>query len=285
MTTSSAEGNDTTGAGTDSTGAGTDLAQTDAAVPASTLSGAAPPAPRRHGRRRALLIGLPVLAVVLATIFVVLAVRAHDQAELSQIRASGLPTSVPTTTANLMQLAPVRPKRAPDFTLTDQNGHTLSLESFRGHGVVLEFMDTHCVDICPIVSQEFVDAYRDLGPAAARTTFVAVNVNVYHRSVSDVASYSDEHDLDSIASWHFFTGPPGILRSVWRDYGVEVQAPSPNADVIHTSLVLFIDPAGHERFLAEPMADHTTKGVAYLPAGTIATWGQGIALVARDLSR
>jgi cytochrome oxidase Cu insertion factor (SCO1/SenC/PrrC family) len=48
----------------------------------------------------------------------------------------------------------------------DQNGHRLSLASFRGRAVVLEFMDPHCVDICPIVSQEFVDAYDDLGKAA-----------------------------------------------------------------------------------------------------------------------
>jgi len=32
------------------------------------------------------------------------------------------------------------------------------------------------------------------------------------------------------------------------------------------------------------MADHTSGGTAYLPAGQIAAWGRGIALVARTLS-
>ena len=67
-------------------------------------------------------------------------------------------------------------------------------------------------------------------------------------------------------------------------YGVEVQAPSPDADIVHTSAVYFIGPGGTERYLAEPMADHTSSGAAYLPAGRIAASGRGIAQVARTLS-
>lgn len=33
------------------------------------------------------------------------------------------------------------------------------------------------------------------------------------------------------------------------------------------------------------MADYTAKGNAYLPAGPLAEWGQGIALVIRQLAR
>lgn len=62
-----------------------------------------------------------------------------------------------------MQLSPVPVTRAPGFTLTDQDGQAMSLASLRGRAVVLEFMDPHCTDICPIVSREFIDAYRDLG--------------------------------------------------------------------------------------------------------------------------
>lgn len=63
-----------------------------------------------------------------------------------------------------------------------------------------------------------------------------------------------------------------------------VDAPGPNADVIHSSLVYFIDPRGLERFLASPMVDHTASGRSYLPTGPLASWGRGIALVARQLA-
>jgi len=71
---------------------------------------------------------------------------------------------------------------------------------------------------------------------------------------------------------------------VWRAYGIGVSAPSRNADIVHTSEVVFIDPGGRERYIAAPMVDHTAKGKAYLPAGPLAEWGRGIALVTRQLA-
>jgi len=182
-----------------------------------------------------------------------------------------------------MALSPVPNKPAPNFTLTDQNGHTMSLAFFKGHAVVLEFMDPHCVDICPIVSQEFVDASHDLGATAPRVVFLAVNVNIRYSSVSAVQTYSREHRLDTIPTWHFFTGASRILQSVWRSYGVAVEVPHPNADIVHTSIVYFIDSEGRERFIAVPSDNHTEAGTAFLPPNQLVAWGQGIAIVARQL--
>jgi cytochrome oxidase Cu insertion factor (SCO1/SenC/PrrC family) len=198
-------------------------------------------------------------------------------------RATGLPPAVPTSVATLMGLSPVPVKAAPSFTLVDQHGTTMSLAAFKGHPVVLEFMDPNCVDICPIVSQEFIDAYRDLGSAGPGVVFLGVNVNAYHSDVASVKAYSDAHDLSSVSSWHFLTGGASTLESVWHDYGVTVSAPSPTADVIHTSVLYFIDAAGQERYVAFPMADHAADGSSYLPAGPTASWGKGIALVAESL--
>ena len=146
-------------------------------------------------------------------------------------------------------------------------------------------MDPHCTDICPIVSREFIDAYHDLGSAASRVVFIAVNVNAYHHQVADVAAFSREQQLNTIPSWHFLTGPVASLQAVWNAYDVYVQAPNPNADIVHTSVVYFIDPSGKERFAASPMVDHTTNGTAYLPLAQQAAWGRGIALIARQLAR
>ena len=63
-----------------------------------------------------------------------------------------------------------------------------------------------------------------------------------------------------------------------------VEAPGPDADVIHSSVMYFIDPHGRERFLASPTADHTARRSSYLPAGQLSARGQGIALVARQLA-
>jgi cytochrome oxidase Cu insertion factor (SCO1/SenC/PrrC family) len=224
------------------------------------------------------------IAVLLIGAFAYLAVHHHDEQNgLSSVEATSI-VGVSTSLANEMALSALPASSAPNFTLIDQNGHTLSLASFKGRAVVLEFMDPHCTDICPLVSQEFVDAYHDLGKATSRVAFVAVNVNQYHRKVAAMARFSNAHQLDAIPSWHFFTGSVHALKTVWSDYGIEVTAPNPNADIIHTSVAYFIDPNGQERYLAMPVDDHTAKGGAYLPSGSLTSWGRGIARVSSSLT-
>ena len=244
--------------------------------------------PRRRGSLPRLLLLASVLTVLLAAVVAIPAYlvhqRNHTALAAQQARVSGIPASVSTSLANLMVLNPLPADRAPGFTLTDQNGHTLSLASLRGKVVVLQFMDPHCTDICPIVSAEFVKAYHDLGPLASKVVFAAVNVNTYHARVQDMARYTRAQALNTIPSWHFFTGPVPALKSVWRGYNIQVYAPNANADVQHTSAVYFIDPQGRERFLASPEVDHTKSGTSYLPASQQIAWGHGIALVARQLA-
>ena len=240
--------------------------------------------PRPRFRRSTALLTIAAMlgGIAFATVFALVVTRLSARNLLP--RPSGIPASVSTSLANLMQLSPVPHVAAPGFTLTSQSGRPVSLASFRGRTVVLTFMDSHCTDICPLVSREFIDARRDLGSAARRVVFVAVNVNPFHRRVSDVASYSSAQRLDSIGSWYFVTGSLKSLEAVWRNYQIFVRAPSKNADVIHTSLIYFIGPNGQERYVVAPMVDHTSNGVAYLPAGQLADWGRGIALVARAIT-
>jgi protein SCO1 len=239
-------------------------------------------------RKRRAVITLTLVAALLVAVNVYVAYMISGQNKASSgtvPRPSGIPANVSTPLANMMELSPLGGTRAPGFALTDQRGRTVTLTALRGKVVVLEFMDPHCTDICPIVSQEFTDAYRDLGPAASNVVFAAINVNRYHATVRDMAAYSAAHGLTAIPGWHFLTGRLPALRNAWRDYHITVQAPSPNADIIHTSAVYFIDPGGRERFVAAPMADHTASGTAYLPLSEIANWSRGIAVLARDLAR
>jgi cytochrome oxidase Cu insertion factor (SCO1/SenC/PrrC family) len=239
------------------------------------------PEGRRWGRGTLALLLLAVLVVALgAADLVVYHARSDQPADL---RVSGIPPSVPTSLANLMSLSPVPASPSPNFELADQAGHTVSLSGFRGHPVVLEFIDSHCTDICPIVSQEFVAAAKELGPASG-TVFVGVNVNQYHNQIGDVVQFSQAQHLTTIPTWHFVTGPVGALRQVWSDYHVAVEAPSPNADIIHTSVLYFIDPNGNERYIATPEVDHTANGTVYEPANLLTAWAHGIALVASSLA-
>jgi cytochrome oxidase Cu insertion factor (SCO1/SenC/PrrC family) len=179
--------------------------------------------------------------------------------------------------AELMGLTRLGGQRAPGFSLVDQEGRRVSLASLERRAVVLNFFDSECTDVCPLVSEELVDAARDLGPAAADVTFVAVNVDAAHASVADVARFSAEHGLSALPHWYFLTGPPSRLRAVWNAYGEKVQVDPRTKSVLHSSIMDFLAPGGALRYQATPFANERPDGTGWLPAGTLAQWGQGIA--------
>ena len=257
-------------------------------ISAGTASG---PAHRRGPKPLllALLLALLATLVVASAAFAVLAVR-HRGTTSGVVpaleRPSGIPSNVPTLLANLMSLSPTPTQTAPGFTLADQHGTSFSLSSFRGRPVVLTFMDPRCVTLCPIVSQEFVDAEHELARTHTHAVFVAVNVNRHALGVATVAAFTEEHQLNTVPTWHFGTGTLATLRHIWSVYDIEVETRIVHGQwtVVHSSLVYFIGPNGNERYLASPFDHRTKSGTAYLPADQLGSWARGIALVARDLS-
>ena len=231
------------------------------------------------------LIVVLVVVIIIAGGFVVMTARHRLDTSNNLIRPAGLPPTISTQLASVMALSPILRTAAPGIRLTDQRDRPVSLASFVGRAVVLVFMDPHCVDICPIVSQELIDANRDLETSSSHVVFIAVNVNKYQTSVAAVDTFSREHQLNSIKSWHFLTGAPHSLQSIWAAYGVTVLSPSPKDDVIHSSYIFFIDAQGRERYLANPTDLHTSSGRAYLPSSSLTQWGLGIALVVKSLLR
>lgn len=224
---------------------------------------------RRPGRRLQIVLAL-VLAVALGT---------GGGLYLASRGSSG-PSAA---TVALMGLSQLPPTPAPDFSLTDQNGQTRTMASFRGRVVVLYFMDDKCTDICPVVGQEFINAQKLLGAQASKVAFVGINVNPNHTSVDDVRAFDAANGLDHLSTWSYVTGTPAQLQQVWNAYGITVQVDPTTKAVIHTSTMTFIDPGGVEQQVAFPAATAPPGDFTTLPDGQLGGWSQGIADVVTKL--
>jgi cytochrome oxidase Cu insertion factor (SCO1/SenC/PrrC family)/thiol-disulfide isomerase/thioredoxin len=134
---------------------------------------------------------------------------------------------------------------APGFTLTNQFGQSVSLQSLRGKAVVLAFTDSECTTICPLTTASMVQAMHMLGPAAKDVALVGIDANPTATSVQDVYTYSKAHGI--LHRWQFLTGSLAQLHSVWRAYHIEVAIIHGNID--HTPALYLIDPQGRERYL------------------------------------
>jgi cytochrome oxidase Cu insertion factor (SCO1/SenC/PrrC family)/thiol-disulfide isomerase/thioredoxin len=134
---------------------------------------------------------------------------------------------------------------APDFTLTDQFGRSVSLRSFRGKVVLLAFNDSECTTICPLTTTAMLDAKAMLGRAGDNVQLLGVDANPKATSLEDVYSYSQLHGM--LTAWHFLTGSLSQLQSVWKAYDIE--AAVQGGEIAHTPALFVIDARGVERSL------------------------------------
>jgi cytochrome oxidase Cu insertion factor (SCO1/SenC/PrrC family) len=136
---------------------------------------------------------------------------------------------------------------APGFSLTDQAGRTVSLDSLRGKVVLMTFLDPVCTTDCPVIAQELKQAGQMLGAQDARVELVAVVANPVYRSVAFTRAFDRQEGLASVPNWLYLTGSLSQLRPVWRHYGVEVENLPAGAMAAHNDLAVVIDAAGHIR--------------------------------------
>jgi cytochrome oxidase Cu insertion factor (SCO1/SenC/PrrC family) len=140
-----------------------------------------------------------------------------------------------------VQQVPHRP--APNFNLTDQTGQPVSLSTLKGKIVVLTFLDPVCTDDCPLIAGQLALADRQLGASAADVEFVAIDSNPLFPGQSDVAAFTDSHDLADLPNWHYLWGPSQSVQNVLADYGIAVNVPTVGM-IEHSEGVYFITAAG-----------------------------------------
>ena len=139
---------------------------------------------------------------------------------------------------------PAGERRAPTFELPDHNGSVVSLEKLQSRPVLLTFLDSRCVDQCPIAGRQLGTILRGM-PPADRPTLVIVSVNPAGDTPASIRRAMAAWRLAGPYRWHWLRGTKGELAAVWRTYGIGVE---PRTNMIAHALTLYlIDRRGFER--------------------------------------
>jgi cytochrome oxidase Cu insertion factor (SCO1/SenC/PrrC family) len=137
---------------------------------------------------------------------------------------------------------------AKPFSLTDQNGQTVTLASLHGKVVLLTFLDDTCTSDCPVIAQEFRRAGELLGADAAKVELVAINYNPLYTQVSYIRAFDRQEGLAKVPNWRFLTGTRTELEHVWQNFGVPPAEVLPAGSMIgHGDYAFVIDQNGHLR--------------------------------------
>ena len=167
-------------------------------------------------------------------------------------------SSAPTAYSAVSLVSPpasswgVGERRAPDFSLRDQDGRPVSVAANRGRPVIVTFIDPLCRNFCPLEAQVLNQMERRI-PAAHRPVILSVSVDVYANARRYLLQ--DDREWRLVPEWRWAVGRPAALAAVWNSYriGVKVKTWRINGTVTyridHTEAAYVLDASGHERAL------------------------------------
>ncbi|WP_415910455.1 SCO family protein [Oleiharenicola sp. Vm1] len=113
-------------------------------------------------------------------------------------------------------------EQAPDFTLLDQAGRTVSASRFRGKKVMMNFIFTRCpvATMCPASTMK-MSALQQAAKQAGVTDveFVSVSLDPDYDTPGVLKDYADARGLD-LSNWSFLTGPDAAVRHLLAQLGI-----------------------------------------------------------------
>jgi protein SCO1/2 len=143
--------------------------------------------------------------------------------------------------------------RAPDFTLTDQDGKRISMRSLRGRPVIVTFLYTTCEDTCPTQAQQVKGALEELEKDVPA---VAVAVDPPRDNPERARAFLSEQRMTGRMS--FALGTRAELEPVWEGFAVQPQ----RDDLEHTGRFVLVDADGRQR-VGFPLQEATAERLAH----------------------
>jgi protein SCO1 len=112
----------------------------------------------------------------------------------------------------------------PSFSLTNQNGEHISLDTFRGRPFVLTFVFTRCAlpNFCPRMSNNFEQlqaAIKTGSGALASSRLLSITLDPAFDTPEVLKTYAGYHHADP-ESWSFSTGDEKEIETLTRAFSV-----------------------------------------------------------------
>ena len=187
-------------------------------------------------RRRDLLL----LAAFLLAVGALALVLIHGPAKPNVLGSSSVRSS---SYAGLV-LDPSKP--APALALDNYLGQPVNIDEYRGKAVLVTFLYTHCPDVCPLIASMLHTALEEMSSSERREVqIIAVSVDPRGDTPATVGQFLAAHEMTG--QMQYLIGSAGVLRPVWKDWGVAAaaQAAADDPDLVaHTALVYGITARG-----------------------------------------
>jgi protein SCO1/2 len=141
----------------------------------------------------------------------------------------------------------------PDFTLTDQDGKSVTAAELRGEPAVFAFIYSTCRDTCPAQVQTIRGALDELGHDVP---VYGVSVDPANDTPRSAQAFLLEQKMKG--RMEFLVGDRRALQGVWRAFGIAPQRDGRE----HSSYTVLVDATGRQR-IGFPTDKLTQRGLAH----------------------
>jgi protein SCO1 len=143
--------------------------------------------------------------------------------------------------------------RLPDFSLTSQDGETVTAMALRGRPVVVTFIYSTCEDTCPAQVQSIRGALDDLGRDAQ---VLGVSVDPAGDTPERARAFLLEQSMTG--RMEFVLGTRAELEPLWRAFGIAPQREGRE----HSAYTVLVDGDGRQR-IGFPASQLTPRRLAH----------------------
>lgn len=125
---------------------------------------------------------------------------------------------------------------------------------------LIEFMYTHCPDVCPTTTQKMVLLKNDLiesGIYGKKVEFISVTIDPYRDTVDVMADYAKAFNAHHDQHWHFLTGDSKNTKALADTFNFLYNDPG-NGFYTHTTFTYLVDE--NNQFVSKfPMGEEFNK--------------------------
>lgn len=131
-----------------------------------------------------------------------------------------------------------------DFTATNQNGETVTLDDLKGEFWIADNIFTSCETACPVLTTNMVRLQQMINEEGLNVNLVSFSVDPTVDSPEKLAEFSAKYQADT-SNWHFLTGytENEIKTLMIKSFKALVDHPD-NAEPIHMNSFWLVSPDG-----------------------------------------
>jgi protein SCO1/2 len=135
-------------------------------------------------------------------------------------------------------------RAVPEFSLTDQNGQTVTNADLRGKIWIADFVFTRCKGPCPLMTARMLEMQRAL-VKAPEIKLVSVTVDPEYDTPEVLKAYAAANKADP-ERWKFLTGDKAVIEKLVTE-GFMQHLAEENGEPVHGTMFLVVDGNGMVR--------------------------------------